>query len=161
MLFRSPPVCGRAPRAPAAAAAARPRWTDERVRAWVSVRKAELKQGQVEAVEQAVSALRYDAPEARESELAYWARNHERMRYGALRAARLPLGSGAVESAVRRVVNLRLKGASIVWTEGHAEGMLHLRAHAKSGRWDELEQTVLANCRWQPTSRITRATRVS
>ena len=42
-------------------------------------------------------------------------------------------------------------------TEDHAEGILHLRAHTKSGRWDELERTVLRNTRWRPSSRIVRA----
>ena len=70
---------------------------------------------------------------------------------------RLPLGSGAVESAVLLVVNLRLKGSSVLWTEEHAEGILHLRSHAKSGRWDELEDAVLTNTGWRPTSRIVRA----
>ncbi len=134
---------------------------DDAGRAWLNARKAELKLGRIEDVERAVAALAYGTPEAGESELAYWARTRERMRYAKLRLAALPLGSGAVESAVRRVVNLRLKGASIVWTEEHAEGMLHLRAHAKSGRWDELERAVLAACRWQPTSRTSRAKRVS
>ena len=88
-----------------------------------------------------------------ESEADYWARNRERLRYAAFRRKGLPIGSGAVESSVRRVVNLRMKGASITWTEEHAEGILHLRAHAKSGRWDELEQTVLAATGWRPTAR--------
>ena len=61
--------------------------------------------------------------------------------------------SGAVESSVRRVINLRLKGASIAWTEEHAEGVLHLRAHAKSGRWNELEAAVLGIAGWRPTAR--------
>ena len=37
------------------------------------------------------------------------------------------LGSGAIESAIRRVINLRLKGNSISWYEENAEGMLMLR----------------------------------
>ena len=78
-------------------------------------------------------------------------------RYATFRRRSLPIGSGAVESAVRRVVNLRLKGASITWTEEHAEGIIHLRAHAKSGRWRELERVVLANTGWRPTSRLPKA----
>ena len=35
----------------------------------------------------------------------------------------------------------------------HAEGILHLRAHAKSGRWDELEAAVLNITGWRPTAR--------
>ncbi len=68
----------------------------------------------------------------------------------------MPIGSGAVESPVRRVIDLRLKGASVYWTEGHAERILHLRAHAKSGRWSELEANVLRGTGWRPTSRLRR-----
>ena len=60
-----------------------------------------------------------------------------------------------MESAVRRVVNLRMKSASVLWTEDHAEGILHLRAHAKAGRWDELELSVLGQTGWRPTARRT------
>ena len=91
------------------------------------------------------------------SEPDYWRRNRERLRYATFREQGLPIGSGAVESSVRRVINLRLKGASITWTEEHAEGVLHLRAHAKSGRWRELEVIVLNNTGWRPTARRPRA----
>ncbi len=36
------------------------------------------------------------------------------------------------------------------------EGVLHLRAHAKSGRWNELEASELTITGWRPTSRIRR-----
>ncbi len=49
-----------------------------------------------------------------------------------------PLGSGAVESAIRRVINLRLKGNGIYWREENAEAMLVLRAAALTGRWEEM-----------------------
>lgn len=38
----------------------------------------------------------------------------------------MPIGSGAVESAVRRVINLRLKKTWIFWKEESAEEMLLL-----------------------------------
>jgi hypothetical protein len=66
-------------------------------------------------------------------DVEYGSRNRERLRFAAFRRPGLPNGSGVVESSIRRVVKLRLKGASIVWNEAHAEGVLHLRAHAK--RW--------------------------
>jgi len=43
------------------------------------------------------------------------------------RRRRLPVGSGAIESAIRRVINLRMKGNSIFWKQENAEGMLLLR----------------------------------
>ena len=53
-----------------------------------------------------------------------------------------PLGSGAVESAIRRVINLRLKGNGIYWKEENAEAMLVLRAAALTGRWQETMEKV-------------------
>ena len=60
------------------------------------------------------------------------------MAYPKLRRERLPIGSGAIESAVRRIVNLRLKGPGIFWRVENAEAMLYLRAHLKAGRWEEM-----------------------
>jgi hypothetical protein len=48
----------------------------------------------------------------------------------------LPLGSGAVESAIRRVINLRLKGNGMFWTLENAESMLHLRCQLLSSEWN-------------------------
>jgi len=69
----------------------------------------------------------------------YFIRNRERMQYQQVAAQRLPIGSGAVESAIRRVINLRLKGASIYWLEEMAEAMLLLRSYYKAGRWNTLK----------------------
>ncbi len=50
------------------------------------------------------------------------------------------LGSGAMESAIRRIVNLRMKCPCVFWTEEGANSMLMLRSYFKSGRWDKLMQ---------------------
>jgi len=47
----------------------------------------------------------------------------------------LPLGSGAVESAIRRVVNLRLKSNGMFWSPENAESILHLRCQVLSTEW--------------------------
>jgi hypothetical protein len=59
------------------------------------------------------------------------------MDYKRLRRRGLPQGSGAVESAIRRVINLRLKGPGLMWQEENAEGALALRAAAVTERWEE------------------------
>jgi hypothetical protein len=66
------------------------------------------------------------------------------MDYAAFRRRGVPLGSGAIESAVRRVVNLRLKGNGITWYEENAEALLVLRAVALSRRWQETLEHVQA-----------------
>lgn len=58
-----------------------------------------------------------------------------RLNYATFRRRKLPVGSGAIESAIRRVINLRLKGNSIFWKEENAEGMLVLRGLVLSRRW--------------------------
>jgi hypothetical protein len=72
------------------------------------------------------------------TEIAYVGRHGEdgHMNYATYRRRGLPLGSGAIESAIRRVINLRLKGNSIFWEEENAEGMLQIRGLVLSGRWD-------------------------
>jgi hypothetical protein len=59
------------------------------------------------------------------------------LRYAWFRKRGVALGSGAIESAIRRVVNLRLKGPGLLWEEENAEGMLVIRAAVLTGRWQE------------------------
>ena len=65
------------------------------------------------------------------------------MDYVRIAALKMPIGSGAVEVAIRRVVNLRLKGPSIYWHKKSAEAVLLLRSYYKAGRWNHLERQVL------------------
>jgi hypothetical protein len=82
-----------------------------------------------------------------------WAREREyllrnaragRLNYSKARWAKMPTGSGSMESAVRRVINLRLKGPGIFWHEEHAEQMLLLRAYYKSKHWQVLTNKAFA-----------------
>ena len=75
----------------------------------------------------------------------YFKRNggRGRMDYARIAALKLPIGSGAIESAIRRVVNLRLKGPSIYWHKTTAEAVLLLRSYYKAGRWNHLERQAL------------------
>src|SRR5215472_2652898 len=75
--------------------------------------------------------------------LGYLETHAHRMRYVTLEARKLPIGSGQVESAVRRVVNLRFKAPGSFWTETTASSLMHLRAAFKAGRWDELMMGVM------------------
>lgn len=93
-------------------------------------------------IEAAAAIARGEARDLLTNHAAYFRTNAERMRYPDLRAAHLPTGTGVVESAIRRVVNLRLKGNGIFWEEENAERMLLLRSRLKAGRWKELESAV-------------------
>jgi hypothetical protein len=71
------------------------------------------------------------------TEIEYLNEHEAHLRYDWFGYRGRPLGSGAVESAIRRVINLRLKGNGIYWKEENAEAMLVLRAAVLTGRWQE------------------------
>ena len=58
------------------------------------------------------------------------------LRYATFRRRGLPSGSGAIESTIRRVINLRLKSNAIYWLAENAEGMFALRALLLCDRWE-------------------------
>jgi len=80
--------------------------------------------------------------------LNYFEAHLPRMRYAKMREKRLSIGSGVVESAVRRLINLRFKGASICWRADHLEPLLYLRAILKAGHWDRFFESVLQGRHW-------------
>jgi len=92
----------------------------------------------IETLEGLASGQPEDSPVWRE--INYLTRHSEagRLRYNCFRCRGVPLGSGAIESTIRRVINLRLKGNSIYWTEENAEAVFQLRAAVLSGRWEEI-----------------------
>ena len=83
--------------------------------------------------------------------LRYMEAHAHRMRYVTLEARKLPIGSGQVESAVRRVVNLRFKAPGSFWREPTVSGLMHLRAAFKAGRWDEIMIGVLTGTYQTPS----------
>ena len=102
---------------------------------------------QADGVEVVMEALRPLATRQRGKAitraLRYMEAQTHRMRYVTLEAHKLPIGSGQVESAVRRVINLRFKASGSFWTETTVSGLMHLRAAFKAGRWDEVMIGVL------------------
>ncbi len=66
---------------------------------------------------------------------SYFAAHAHRMQYEGFHRQGLPCGSGSVESAIRRVINLRLKAPGTFWTPAMAECFLFLRSQLLSGRW--------------------------
>lgn len=87
--------------------------------------------------------------QAMETPVAYLRKHMEagHLKYGEMRRRGLPTGSGGIESTIRRVINLRLKGNGQMWREANAEGMILLRAAALTDRWDEgVEEAQRSKC---------------
>jgi len=60
----------------------------------------------------------------------------EKFQYSTFKEKNIPIGSGTVESAIRRVLNLRIKGSGLFWLQENAEKIIFLRSQLLSGRWN-------------------------
>src|SRR6185312_3098503 len=117
-----------------------------------------LKKGRSDEVIEELEELAAGRPEGAAvwREIGYLTRHASagRLRYDCFRCRGVPLGSGAIESTIRRVLNLRLKGTSPFWEEANAEAVIQSRAAVLSGRWEEwLERTREAMARDRRTDR--------
>ena len=99
-----------------------------------------LRNGQWRRVVEELSSLQPERePVAElETEINYLRRHGEagRLSYVSFRRQGLPCGSGAIESSIRRVINLRLKSNAMFWKSDNAESMLQVRCQVVPDRWD-------------------------
>ncbi len=69
--------------------------------------------------------------------VAYLEKREAHMQYPVFQAQGLPIGSGAVESGNKLVVEARLKGSGMHWARAHVNPMVGLRNTVCNDRWDE------------------------
>ncbi len=67
-------------------------------------------------------------------ERGYFTTNAARMDYPTFRAHGLPIGSGAVESAAKHVVQVRMKRSGMRWSRNGGEALLALCAYGAGNR---------------------------
>jgi hypothetical protein len=117
---------------------------------WLKMQSKRLLDGWVVLVIEDLKQLALEHPSKKlQTEVGYFVKHgqqHKRMEYGRMKELGLPLGSGAIESAMRRVVNLRLKGATIFWHKDSAEAVLLLRCFAKTNRFQDLDTLAFTPC---------------
>jgi hypothetical protein len=85
--------------------------------------------------------------------LEYLEKRQDQIRYAEFAAAGYPIGSGAVESANKLVVEARLKGSGMHWARPHVTPLVALRALVCSDRWETDWPALVAELRRQPTVR--------
>lgn len=114
----------------------RERWTD-----W-------LWEGDIEAiVKEACGLLPASARIQKEAQtqINYFEKNKEHMRYAQYRAQNLFIGSGVVEAACKNVVGMRMKRTAMRWTVNGANDILALRCVCLSNRMEDYwEQRAVA-----------------
>jgi len=118
-------------------------WTQKKRKQWIAQMTKFLFSGNKVSFEREVKSLQKNSRRKRVLRTAgNYLLKHSlagHMNYGQARLRKFPIGSGVIESTVRRVVNLRLKGASVYWKESMAEDMLLLRCIYKAMRWKHIE----------------------
>lgn len=83
--------------------------------------------------------------------LNYFNRHHDRMQYKRFKRRKLLCGSGLVESAIRRVINLMFKGSSAFWCIENLDKMFLLRCALLFGRWCNLMNAIDLNIKTEGT----------
>jgi hypothetical protein len=111
---------------------------------WLTIQKKRLLRGEIGSVVEEIKTL---IGSRKTKEQTTWLNyfithgiTHRRMDYSRSRSNKTPIGSGAIESAVRRVINLRVKSNAVYWLRDNAETIIRLRAWIKAGRAEELFQ---------------------
>ena len=120
-----------------AAAAVQDAAPDEGERkAWMDWIRKQLDAGRVDRAVAALKRCR-DRSEAVAACIRYYKANRDRMRCDLYRKRGLPVGSGFVESACKRIVGNRLKGAGRHWSKAGANGLLAIRCCIENMRWPD------------------------
>jgi hypothetical protein len=131
-------------------------WPLTRQIPWRKKTLSALGEGDIEQVVDQIEALPDAVEDVYGDKRDYFRQNEARMNYPAFEEAGVPKGSGAVESAVRRVVNQRMKSNATYWNRDNAETMLMWRGYLKSSRLDDfMRWTRRDRARWWLDSRDT------
>ena len=114
---------------------------------WLGRQLHELKHGEPERLLENLRGLCRELEDSGEGDggalkivqtsLGYLEKRRDQIRYVEFQAQGYPIGSGAVESANKLVVEARLKGSGMHWAKAHVDPMLALRTLVCSGRWGE------------------------
>jgi hypothetical protein len=111
---------------------------------WLGLRKDSLREHGPAPLLASLAALRpaaADAVEEVRKAVGYFTENAARMDYPTFIAMNLPIGSGAIESSCKTLIEEREKGAGMRWTKAGAQSVATLRALHRSGRWTEFWKT--------------------
>jgi len=113
-------------------------------RRWLDTQKQRLKTDKVENVLEELKETAAKTTDTTESGKAlkdvirYYQNNIDRMKYGSFLEKGYLIGSGAIESAHRNVIQQRLKLSGQRWSIQGAQAIANLRAYRKSNRWGNL-----------------------
>jgi len=117
--------------------------------AWFKQARSTLKRGQSADLLNQMQTLsqhrRGDCLTILSSEIQYFTKFHQqkRLSYSQVAGMKMLIGSGAIESLIRQVVNQRLKGNGKFWLLENAEAILHARCQWAAGTWSTFCNSIL------------------
>lgn len=105
--------------------------------AWTETQLARVRQGQAAtlAAEWAALPCRGETAAVRDEQVTYFTNQAGRMAYDQYRAAGWAIGSGMVESACKRVIATRHKGAGMRWSDAGAHTVAAVRVLLLNEQW--------------------------
>lgn len=109
---------------------------------WTDEQKEFLLQGEVKEV---IANIRKQNSKSKEAQslINYYTSNADRMNYKAYKKIGVGIiGSGAIESAHRTVVQKRMKQSGQRWSIEGAQNMLNLRVLSMNGQWNTVVQMI-------------------
>jgi hypothetical protein len=115
-----------------------------KAKAWVEPLKRRLETEGANPILKALGELQPEEPGAADDvrkAIDYFTEHAPRMDYPSFVAQKLPIGSGAIESTCKTLIEKREKGAGMRWSEVGAQQVATLRALHRSGRWQAFWKT--------------------
>ena len=106
---------------------------------WIDNQRIDLLNSELDKVLNRIKKLKVDA-KLRNLTYNYLESNRDRMDYKTYRKRGLLIGSGAIESAHRTVVQKRCKRSGQRWSQLGAQRVLNLRVCRMSNRWEIVRQ---------------------
>jgi hypothetical protein len=94
-----------------------------------------LWKGKIEHILRLWRMLYKRKPKSVKTEMNYFAKHAGRMQYAAFKDQGLMCSSGVIESAIRRVINLRFRNTGTFWCAENVEQLYFLRGAVLSERW--------------------------
>jgi len=121
----------------------------DKAKSWAKKWTKKLKTGQSQAliaeIQRRLTGEKVHNLDEAQKEYGYFHRHHVsgRLDYARFKAQKLPCGSGAVESLIRQVVNLRLKSNGMHWLRENGEAFLHARCQWAAHQWSDFCNGIL------------------
>jgi len=114
---------------------------------WYKQHRGLLKQGRIDAILRNLQVRLLQAKgttlEAMQTIYDFFVTHQKHTAYKQFAEHHFLIGSGAIESLIRQVVNLRLKDSGRFWLKEHAEALLHARCWWAAGTWEYFRNLVL------------------